>query len=215
MSVRYRHDPNHPARSDTTRQLRRDNRLYCVVFPTHDLFKVGLSSGKNARGTKAVDAITRYLRYEQARPDNPLEWRAELPGLDDHEWGECQRLEMVFATLLKQSLQAEAAGAVGFEWFTRPDLDSVEDWRSELTSTLKEALAFSRLTTAFEWKEWVRPQGEPGAPQRNAHRTMRNREGRCARRRCGAALTDDAVQRGPFFYCCEDHATADLGAPSG
>jgi len=48
---RYVHDAEHPARlnkkgrREPTRQPRYANRLYCLVWADHDLFKLGLGSG--------------------------------------------------------------------------------------------------------------------------------------------------------------------------
>lgn len=70
MSGRYRHDPVHPARlnkqghSEPTRQPRRGDRSYCLVWPDHDVFKIGLSSGQNARNVSAVRTISKYFEHE-------------------------------------------------------------------------------------------------------------------------------------------------------
>lgn len=138
MSGRYRHDPEHPARlnkqgqPEPTRQPRRGNRLYCLVWPDHDVFKVGLSSGQNARDVSAVQAISKYFAHEGVTPGSFIEWRAELPALEGAAWGDCQRLEMVVTTAVKRRLGASAAGAVGLEWLTRDDLQRVA-WKEELT----------------------------------------------------------------------------------
>ena len=147
----YRDNLDHPARLDKrgrpepTRQLRKDNRLYCLVWTKNDLFKVGLGSGKNARDTSALRSITKYFAHDGITPGRPDEWRADLRALDDKAWGDGQRFEMVFATALKERLNAQAAGAVGLEWFFRRDLHLVE-WEGELTAATIQALCF-RVST--------------------------------------------------------------------
>lgn len=42
---------------DPTKQPRHGNRLYCLVFPDHNLFKIGLGSGRGGRSGKAIDTI--------------------------------------------------------------------------------------------------------------------------------------------------------------
>jgi hypothetical protein len=89
-----------------------------MVWAQHDLFKVGLSSGLNARDVSADIAITRYFAFDGVRPGASIEWRAELRDLEGAAWGDCQRFEMVFASALKRQLGTSAAGAVGLEWLT-------------------------------------------------------------------------------------------------
>lgn len=166
----YRDNLDHPARLDKrgrpepTRQLRKDNRLYCLVWTRNDLFKVGLGSGKNARGTSALRSITKYFAHDGITPGRPDEWRADLRALDDKAWGDGQRFEMVFATALKERLNAQAAGAVGLEWFFRRDLHLVE-WEVELTAATIQALRFSGLDQPeVRWiKQAVRADAPPGA----------------------------------------------------
>lgn len=198
MTGRYRDDPAHPARlnkqgrPEPTRQPRFGNRLYCMVWTEHDLLKVGLSSGRNARDTSAVQAVAKYLGHEGVAPGSFVEWRAELPALDGAAWGDCQRLEMVFATAIKRRLGAPPAGAVGLEWLTRGELDEVV-WRDELTAAAVEALQFSGRDAAVEWEEYTpRHEAHPAGSQRriggpsqlDAHRTMRNQRGMCAMKDC-------------------------------
>ncbi len=217
MSSRYRDDPEHPARlnkrrlPEPTRQPRKSNRLYCLVWADHDLFKVGLSSGENARDLSAVRAIRKYFEHEGVTPGGFIEWRAELPQLEGAAWGDCQRLEMVVATALKRRLGASAAGAVGLEWLTGKDLQLVA-WKDKLTAAAIDALHFSDFDPQVEWTEYTprRPTDSAGASQRDAWRTMRNRRGQCAIKDCEAAVTDHAVRQGGFLYCSDAHATVDL-----
>lgn len=229
MSGRYRDDPDDPARRnrhgrrEPTRQPRRDNWLYCTVWADNNLFKIGLSSGKNVRETSAVRAIERYFARRNEAPGARTEWRTEfLPGLDNKAWGDCQRLEMVFATALKRRLRAGAAGAVGLEWFWRPGLQDVP-WRDELTAAAAEALDFSGLDPQVEWKQPIprsardsseAPPRIQGPSQRDAWRTRRNRSGHCALKDCGAEVGDGSVPREGFLYCSDAHATADLCEPA-
>ncbi len=217
MSGRYGYDPEHPmgldkhGRPEPTRQPRYGNRLYCLVWADHDLFKIGLGSGHNARALSAVQTITRYLQYEGVTPGSYIEWRAELPQLEGKAWGDGQRLEMVVATAVKRRLGAEAAVTLGLEWFTLKDLQLIP-WKDELTVAMVEALRFSALAPQVEWIKYIRPpaNNSAGASQRDAWRTMRNRGGQCAMKGCGSAVTDDAVRQGGFLYCSDAHATADL-----
>lgn len=221
---RYRDNLDHPARKnkrnkeEPTRQPREGNRLYCIVWEDNDLFKVGLGSNKNARESSAIRSITRYFTYDKVIPGDRKEWRTDLPGLDRKAWGDCQRFEMVAATAIKTRLRAEAAGAVGLEWFFRKDLQDVS-WEEELTAATHDALAFSALESEVDWTEYSsqRAGGSPGADprlhgfsQRDAWRTKRNAHGQCALKDCGAALTDHAVPRDRFLYCSDVHATDDL-----
>lgn len=209
--ARYRDDPEHSARlnknhgPEPTRQPRYGNRLYCMVWAEHDLFKVGLSSGRNARDGSAVRTITKYLGYEGAVPGPFIEWRAALPVLEGEAWGDCQRLEMVFATALKQRLGASAARAVGLEWFTRRNLEDVR-WKDELTSAAVAAMQFSGLPADVEWEEYTPTHGPS---QLDAHRTMRNQRAVCALKDCGVPLPEDSVARGRFRYCSTVHAERD------
>jgi len=85
---------------DTTRRPRKGNRLYCMVWAEDDLFKVGLGSGKNRRDSSATATIRKYLGPKGRAPGPVREWRWEVPALNNKAWGDCQRLEMVFATAL-------------------------------------------------------------------------------------------------------------------
>jgi hypothetical protein len=167
---RYRDNLDHPARLDKrgrpepTRQLRKGNRLYCLVWDTHELFKVGLGSGKNARDASALRSITKYFAHDGITPERPDEWRADLPALDDKAWGDGQRFEMVFASALKERLNAEAAGAVGLEWFFRRDLHLVQ-WDEELTAATHQALNFSGLDQPeVRWAKQAARAGGPARP---------------------------------------------------
>lgn len=187
MSSRYQDDPDHRARlnkegsPEPTRQARYGNRLYCLVWVQHDLFKIGLGSGQNTRDGAAVQSLRRSFEHQGVTPGGFVEWRAEFPQLEGAAWGDCQRLEMVVATALKQRLGARAARAVGLEWLTRGDLQLVA-WKEDLTAAALDALDFSGLEPQVEWTEYApRPTGsDPGASQRDAWRTMRNRRGQCA-----------------------------------
>jgi hypothetical protein len=224
--ARYRHDPDHPARlnkqgrPEPTRQPRYANRLYCLIWPDHDLFKLGLGSGKNARDASALQSITKYFGHEAVVPGAFVEWRAELPELEGAAWGDCQRFEMVFATAVKRRLGASAADAVALEWLTRPDLDHVV-WKDELGAAAAEAMRFSGLEGTVEWAEYTpRRATHPhaahprihGPSQLDAHRTMRNNRGVCAMKGCGAPLHDAPVGDGRFRYCSADHASVDSQA---
>jgi hypothetical protein len=219
---RYRHDPEHPSRRnkqgrpEPTRQPRHANRLYALIWPDHDLFKLGLGSGKNTRDASALRSIAKYYGYESVVPGDFEEWRAELPALEGSAWGDCQRLEMVFATAAKRRLEAASADAVGLEWLSRTDLDQV-DWESELTDAANEALAFSGLDASVKWLEYSRgraaasegSQRVHGRSQLDAHRTMRNNRGECAMKGCGAPLPTAPVLSGQFRYCSDTHAERD------
>jgi len=219
---RYRHDPQHPARlnkqgrPEPTRQPRRANRLYALIWPDHDLFKLGLGSGRNARDASALQSITKYLGHEGVVPAEVAELRAELPQLEGAAWGDCQRLEMVFATAVKRRLGAASADAVGLEWLTRKDLDRV-DWKAELTAAASDALAFSGLDTSVEWVEYSsgRAAASGGSPrvhgpsQLDAHRTMRNNRGQCAMKGCGTPPPAAAIVGGRYRYCSQEHAERD------
>lgn len=167
---RYRDNLDHPARRDKrdrpepTRQLRKANRLYCLVWAKNDLFKIGLGSGKTGRDYSALRSITKYFAFDGITPGRPDEWRADLRALDDRAWGDGQRFEMVFATALKERLNAEAAGAVGLEWFFRRDLHLVQ-WEEELRAATNRALCFSGLNQPeVAWaKQAARAGGLPGA----------------------------------------------------
>lgn len=87
---------------------------------------------------------TEHFSHEAVVPAEITELRAELPQLEGAAWGDCQRLEMVFATAVKRRLGAASAPAVGLEWLTRKDLDGV-DWKAELRAAASDALAFSDL----------------------------------------------------------------------
>jgi hypothetical protein len=223
MKAHYQHNPNHPARlnkngrPEPTRQPRHDNRLYCMVWPDHQLIKVGLSSGRNKRDASAVVAITKYLVHDGVIPGRFTEWRAQIPELDGAAWGDCQRLEMVFATSLKRRLGASAAGAVGLEWLTR-DAVGLVSWIDELIPAAVEALTFAGLDGPVDWIEYTpRPVTQArvdnprihGASQRDAWRTMRNRHGECAMRGCGVGINAGAVQNDRFRYCSDAHAVKD------
>jgi hypothetical protein len=214
MSVRYLDDPGDPARlnkqgrPEPTRQPRRHNRLYCMIWPDHDLFKVGLSSGVNARDISAARSIAKYFAHRNIVPESYVEWRAELPMLEEAPWGDCQRLEMVFATAVKQRLKASAASAVGLEWLTCTDLDQIA-WKEELTEAATAALRFSGLEPSVKWSEFI---PRHGLAQLDAHRTMRNGRGLCAMKDCGAQLPPRPVTRGGFEYCSEAHAQRDSDA---
>jgi hypothetical protein len=157
--------------------------------PDHDVFKVGLSSGQNARDVSGVRTISKYFEHDGVTPGTFIEWRAELPALEGAAWGDCQRLEMVVATAVKRRLGASAAGAVGLEWLTRHDLQLVS-WQEELTAAAVDALLFSGLEPQVEWTESTPRRASDsqihGASQRDAWRTMRNRRGQCAMKACGA-----------------------------
>ena len=222
---RYRHDPQHPARlnkqgrPELTRQPRYANRLYALIWIDHDLFKLGLGSGRNARDASALQNLTKYLCHEGAAPGDFAEWRAEVPALEGAAWGDCQRLEMVFATAVKRRLGAASADAVGLEWLSRKDLDRV-DWEAELTGAAAEALAFSGLDASVEWAEHSRVRAAAsrasprihGPSQLDAHRTMRNNRGQCAMKRCGAPLPPVPAMQGRFQYCSEAHAEQDAAS---
>lgn len=220
---RYRDDPEHRARlnkrglPEPTRQPRYGNRLYCMVWADHDLFKLGLGSGKNARDASALRSISKYFEGQGTVPGSFKAWRAELPALEGAAWGDCQRLEMVVATAVKRRLGASPAGAVGLEWFTRNSLDQVS-WTDELTAATIEALVFSGLDPKIEWAEYTprraRASASPdprnhGPSQRDSWRTMRNQRSECALKGCRAAVTDQAIRRDGFVYCSESHATVD------
>lgn len=218
---RYVHDAEHPARRnkngrpEPTRQPRYANRLYCLVWADHDLFKLGLGSGgRSARSASARKSIARYFGSEAFTPGTLVEWRAELPFLEGQPWGDCQRLEMVFATALKRRLEASVADAVGLEWLTRGGLENVA-WKAELTLAAEAAMVFTGLDASVQWDEYRTrqhaPRGSPnariqGASQLDSHRTMRNRSGQCAMRGCGAPLPELPAVRGRFLYCSEAHA---------
>jgi hypothetical protein len=188
------------------------------VWTENDLFKVGLGSGKIARGSSALRSITKYFAYDSVAPGGFDEWRADLWALDGRAWGDGQRFEMVFATALKERLNAGAAGAVGLEWFFRRDLHLVH-WDKELSAATATALQFSGFEqSTVEWvKQPSRLSTEPpgfrlpagGSPQRDAWRTTRNKRGECAMKGCGATVTDQDVRRDGFLYCSEAHATVD------
>src|ERR1700730_4982574 len=158
MSARYRDDPNHPSRlnrnggPEPTRQPRYGNRLYCMVWVDHDLFKVGLSSGRNRRDPMAVATLRRHFAHDDVTIGPFAEWRADVPALEGAPWGDCQRFEMVFATVLKRRLRGVAAGAVGLEWLTREELARVR-WKEELTAAVDETLRVSGLDCKIEWLE--------------------------------------------------------------
>ena len=212
----YRDNADHPARKDPTRRARKNNRLYCLVWADNDLFKVGLGSGKNARDVSALQSITKYFAYDGIIPGSFDEWRADIRALDRRAWGDGQSFEMVFATALKERLDAEAAGAVGLEWFFHRDLHLVQ-WETELTAATATALDFSGMEQpGVEWaKQPSLLAGEsPGLPkggssQRDAWRTMRNQRGQCAMKDCLAPITDGEVRQAGFLYCSDAHATAD------
>lgn len=210
---------------EPTRHPRYGNRLYCLVWVDHDLFKVGLGSGRNARDRAAVGSLTKYLAHEHALPGAFSEWRAELPALDGAAWGDCQRLEMVFGTVVKRLVHASAASAVGLEWFSRQHLELIS-WETVLSDAAAEALRVSGMDETVEWVQYTsrpasdaRPDGgeaphaqqQRGRSQRDAHRTRRNKAGRCALKDCPKVLAADAVQRDRFFYCSDRHAKADDG----
>ncbi len=184
-----------------------------MVWADQDLFKVGLSSGRNARDVSAVRSIHKYFDHAGVTPGSFIEWRAELPALEGAAWGDCQRVEMVVATAVKRRLGASAAGAVGLEWLTREDLQLVA-WKDELTAAAVEALPFSGLEPRVEWSEYTPGRASDtqisGAPQRDAWRTTRNWRGQCAMKECGAALTDHAALQDGFLYCSDAHAALDL-----
>lgn len=218
---RYRDDPDHRARRDPTRRPRKNNRIYCLVWTENDLFKVGLGSGKIARDASALRSITKYFAYDGVTPGRPDEWRADLRVLDGRAWGDGQRFEMVFATALKERLNAGAAGAVGFEWFFRRDLHLVQ-WEEELKAATATALHFSGLEQpTVEWVKQPSPLasephgGAGGSSQRDAWRTTRNRGGECAMKGCGALVTDQDVRQDGFLYCSEAHATVDRQSDTG
>ena len=227
---RYRDNLDHEARRnkrgqpEPTRQLRKDSRLYCLVWAENDLFKVGLGSGKNARGASALRSITKYFSYDGITPGRPDEWRADLRVLDDRAWGDGQRFEMVFATALKQGLGAEAAGAVGLEWFCHRDLQMVQ-WEEALTAATNKALRFSGLhQPEVRWAKQSpgrvrQPPGsgliKSGSSQRDAWRTTRNKRGDCAKKGCGALVSDQDVRQDGFLYCSEAHATVDRQSDTG
>lgn len=228
MTGRYRDDPKHPSRlnkqgrPEPTRQPRFGNRLYCMVWTDHDLFKVGLSSGRNARDNSAVQAMGKYFGHEGVMPGSFIEWRAEVPAVEGAAWGDCQRLEMVFATAIKRRLGASAAAAVGLEWLTRENLDNVA-WRDELTAAATKALQFSGLDSTIDWEEYTPLGGGDsgsshprihGPAQLDAHRTMRNKRGVCAMKSCGVSLSEGAVLSGPFRYCSVTHAERDAQSRS-
>lgn len=159
---RYLDDPKDPRRRDKrdrpepTRQPRRDNCLYCMVWADHDLYKFGLSSKRSARETSAIRTITKYFAYadEGFVPQSFEGWRTELPELDGYAWGDCQRFEMVVATAVKKRLKASAAVTLGLEWFAREDLQDVS-WKDELTDATAEALEFSGLKQPVEWTKYT------------------------------------------------------------
>ena len=78
-----------------------------------------------------------------------------MPMMEGYDWGDCQRIEMVFATALKRRLGAESAGAVGLEWLYRSNLSEIA-WRSELTAAADEALQFSGIAGAVSWDDFTR-----------------------------------------------------------
>ena len=156
MSGRYRHDPNHPARlnqhgaAEPTRQPRFHTRLYCIVWEEHDVLKVGLGSGTSDRSRPATESLARYLSYEGVSPGPFDEWRADLPTMEGAPWGDCQPLEMVFATAVKRRLGATAACAIGLEWLTREHLDEV-NWNAVLDAAAADALHYSRIDCSAAW----------------------------------------------------------------
>ena len=145
-----------------------------------------------------------------------MQWRAELPFLEGATWGDCQRFEMVVATALKRRIEASSASALGFEWLTRRQLDTV-DWREELGVASAEAIAFSGLQGEMRWEEDTpAPVAQPGAVDAglrgralDAHRTMRNKRGVCALKGCETPLTSSVANRGRFDYCSSAHADQD------
>jgi len=191
------------------------NRLYCLVWADHDLFKLGLGSGaKSARSASARKSIARYFGSEAFAPGTLVEWRAELPFLEGAPWGDCQRFEMVFATDLKRRLKASVADAVGIEWLTKGGLENVA-WKAELTLATEAAMDFTGLDASVQWDEYRprqhAPLGSPhariqGASQLDSHRTRRNRNGQCALKGCRAPLPEPPAVGGRFLYCSEAHA---------
>jgi len=222
--ARYRDDPGHPARLNKngepspTRSPRTGNGLYCIVWPEHDLLKLGLSSGGgDARSSSARGALRDYLAHEGAIPGPHTEWRAALPFMEGTTWGDCQRFELVVATALKRRLGASSASALGFEWLTRTHLEAVR-WPEELAAASEEALDFSGIRGDVRWEEHAGAGNtEPGSSnhrihgpaQLDAHRTMRNKRGVCALKGCGAELADNSVTAGGFRYCSASHADDD------
>jgi len=227
-TVRYRHDPQHPARlnkngkPEPTRQPRHNNRLYCLVWADHDLFKVGLGSGRNLRQPSAIKQLSKYLAHENAAPGAHAEWRADLPALEGEAWGDCQRLEMAFASAIKRRLHSAAASAVGLEWQHRAHLELV-DWKDELTDAASEALRTEGLGDGVEWAAHdprrkkapvagasvVSRKQQPNGSQLDSHRTRRNKVRNCAVKKCPDALADPPVQRDKFLYCSGRHAAED------
>jgi hypothetical protein len=223
VSRRYEHNPHHPARlnkngrPEPTRQPRLDNQLYCMVWADHELLKVGLSSGRNRRDASAISTMTKYLGHDSVVPGRFIEWRAAVPGLEGAAWGDCQRLEMVFATSLKRRLGASAASAVGLEWLTRDALRLVS-WVDELMAAAVEALRFTELDSSVEWIEYT-PHSVThvgidnprirGSSQRDSWRTICNGHGQCAMRGCGARVDDHLSRNDRFRYCSDAHATVD------
>jgi hypothetical protein len=174
------------------------------VWTDHDLFKVGLSSKKSNRDTAAIRSLGKYFKHDQIASCKG--WRTELPGLDEEEWGDCQRFEMVAAAAVRKRLSARSAGAVGLEWLFREGLDRVS-WKAELTSATNDALEFSGFKSQVAWLEYT-PRVAADS-QRDAWRTMRNRRGQCALKGCGAAVIPEAAPADGFLYCSDAHATAD------
>ena len=160
---RYRDLDKDDAQRDPTRRLRKNSRIYCLVWTENDLFKVGLGSGKNTRDASALRSITKHFADLGVTPGRPDGWRADLRALDGRAWGDGQRFEMVFATALKERLNAEAAGAVGLEWFFRHDLHLVQ-WEEELRAAINQALRFSGLDQPeVKWVKQAGANGPPGA----------------------------------------------------
>lgn len=158
---RYLDDPEDSRRRDKrnrpepTRQPRYGNRLYCMVWADHDLYKFGLSSARSARDTSAIRTIKKYFAAEEGFVLQSYEgWRTELPELDGYAWGDCQRFEMVVATAVKKRLRASAAVTLGLEWFTRKDLQDVS-WKDDLTDATAEAVQFTGLKQPVEWTKYT------------------------------------------------------------
>jgi len=96
-------------------------------------------------------------------------------------WGDCQRLEITFATGFKRRLGAMAAGPVGFEWLNREALDRVPS-KDELTVAAAEALAYNGLDGQLDGsktlrgkRRWLRARtigSRPGATGCQPHNTQ-------------------------------------------
>lgn len=218
---RYRDLDKDDAQRDPTRRLRKNSRIYCLVWTENDLFKVGLGSGKNTRDASALRSVTKHFAHVGVTLGRPDGWRADLPALDGRAWGDGQRFEMVFATALSERLEAGAARDVGFEWFCGTNLHLVQ-WEEELREATVRALDFSGLEqSTVEWVKQLSPLasephgGAGGSSQRNAWRTTRNKRGECAMKDCGALVSEQDVRQDGFLYCSEAHATVDRQSDTG